>query len=65
MDLWWFKNIIMFVLQALRSLEGNEAQVCFFIIQLLLLKPSDFRNRVRDFVNDVSGRWWNVNHQQP
>ena len=46
---------VLFVLQALRSLEGNEAQVCFFIIQLLLLKPSDFRNRVRDFVNDVSG----------
>ena len=30
---------------ALRNHEGNEAQVCFFIIQLLLLKPSEFRNR--------------------
>ena len=31
--------------EALRNHEGNEAQVCFFIIQLLLLKPSEFRNR--------------------
>ncbi|TFK01748.1 solute carrier family 13 member 2 [Platysternon megacephalum] len=30
---------------AMRSHEGDEAQVCYFIIQLLLLKPNDFRNR--------------------
>ena len=44
----------VFSLQALRSLEGNEAQVCFFIIQILLLKPSDFRSRVQEFVEEVS-----------
>ncbi|EDO29542.1 predicted protein, partial [Nematostella vectensis] len=37
---------------ALRSHEGNEAQVCFFIIQLLLLKPQEFRNRVNAFVRE-------------
>ena len=40
-------------LQALRSLEGNEAQVCLFIIQLLLLKPMEFRTRVHDFIKEV------------
>ena len=44
------------MLQSLRSLEGNEAQVCFLIIQLLLLKPNDFRNRVSEFVKEVSNQ---------
>ncbi|XP_066272187.1 mediator of RNA polymerase II transcription subunit 23-like [Branchiostoma lanceolatum] len=44
--------------QAMRSHEGNEAQVCFFIIQLLLLKPSEFRNRVNDFVKENSPEHW-------
>ncbi|KAK2179642.1 hypothetical protein NP493_478g01045 [Ridgeia piscesae] len=61
-DLIWKCNIVsidrLVLCLALRSLEGNEAQVCFFIIQLLLLKPSDFRNRVRDFVNDNSPEHW-------
>jgi mediator of RNA polymerase II transcription subunit 23 len=39
---------------ALRTHEGNEAQVCFFIIQLLLLKPQDFRNRVCELVKSMS-----------
>lgn len=39
--------------QALRSHEGNEAQVCFFIIQLLLLKPNEFRTRVNAFIREV------------
>ena len=45
----WKYNIVtldrLVLSMALRNHEGNEAQVCFFIIQLLLLKPSEFRNR--------------------
>lgn len=48
----------LFFLQALRSHEGNEAQVCFFIIQLLILKPNEFRSRVIDFVKDNSPEHW-------
>ena len=48
----------IFSLQAMRSHEGNEAQVCYFIIQLLLLKPSDFRNRVNDFVKENAPEHW-------
>eukprot|EP00088_Acartia_fossae_P046262 TRINITY_DN4995_c0_g1_i10.p1 TRINITY_DN4995_c0_g1~~TRINITY_DN4995_c0_g1_i10.p1 ORF type:complete len:863 (-),score=187.80 TRINITY_DN4995_c0_g1_i10:454-2823(-) len=48
----WKYNVITldrFVLSmVLRPHEGNEAQVCFFIIQVLLLKPSEFRTRVND-----------------
>lgn len=47
-----------FCLKAMRSHEGNEAQVCYFIIQLLLLKPNDFRNRVSDFVKENSPEHW-------
>ena len=46
------------VFQAMRSHEGNEAQVCYFIIQLLLLKPNDFRNRVNDFVKENAPEHW-------
>lgn len=42
----------------MRSHEGNEAQVCYFIIQLLLLKPNDFRNRVSDFVKENAPEHW-------
>ena len=54
----WKYNIItldrLVLCMALRHHEGNEAQVCFFIIQLLLLKPADFRNRVNEFCRLVS-----------
>ncbi|XP_068198883.1 mediator of RNA polymerase II transcription subunit 23 isoform X3 [Antennarius striatus] len=43
---------------AMRSHEGNEAQVCYFIIQLLLLKPNDFRNRVNEFVKENAPEHW-------
>lgn len=46
------------IFQALRTLEGNEAQVCFFIIQLLLLKAAEFRNRVVEFVKENSPDHW-------
>ncbi len=38
----------------LRTNEGNEAQVCFFIIQLLLLKPQEFRMRLSELVRTMS-----------
>ncbi|KAH8032628.1 hypothetical protein HPB51_026081 [Rhipicephalus microplus] len=44
--------------KALRSFEGNEIQVCFFIIQMLLIRPSEFKNRVLDFVKDNSPEHW-------
>lgn len=47
-----------FIVQAMRSHENNEAQVCYFIIQLLLLKPNDFRNRVNDFVKENAPEHW-------
>nr|XP_023028639.1 mediator of RNA polymerase II transcription subunit 23 [Leptinotarsa decemlineata] len=43
---------------ALRTQEGSEAQVCSFIIQLVLLKATEFRNRVQDFVKDNSPDHW-------
>jgi len=46
------------VLQALRTQEGSEAQVCFFIIQLLLFKGAEFRARVCEFVKENSPEHW-------
>lgn len=45
-------------MQAIRTQEGNEAQVCFYIIQLLLLKSNEFRNQVVDFVRENSPDHW-------
>ncbi|XP_016100148.1 mediator of RNA polymerase II transcription subunit 23, partial [Sinocyclocheilus grahami] len=46
-DMVWKYNIVtldrLILCLAMRSHEGNEAQVCYFIIQLLLLKPNDFK----------------------
>ena len=44
---------------ALRPNEKNDAQVCFFIIQLLLLKPKDFRDRVSIFATYMNPEHWN------
>lgn len=44
--------------QAIRTQEGNEAQVCFYIIQLLLLKLPAFRIRVLEFVKENSPEHW-------
>nr|XP_042903708.1 mediator of RNA polymerase II transcription subunit 23 [Parasteatoda tepidariorum] len=61
-DLIWKCHVIqldrLILCLALRSFEGNEAQVCFFIIHLLLLRPTDFKNRVYDFVKDNSPEHW-------
>lgn len=45
----------------LRGFEGCEAQVCFFIIQLLLLKISDFKNIVKKFCEMQSPKHWEQN----
>ncbi|KAF2353316.1 Mediator complex subunit Med23 [Trinorchestia longiramus] len=48
---------------ALRTQEGSsEAQVCMFIIQLLLLRPIEFRNRVKEFVSENMPDHWNHNN---
>lgn len=58
----WKYNIItidrLILCLALRTQEGNEAQVCFFIIQLLLFKAAEFRNRVQEFVKENSPEHW-------
>ncbi|XP_068610263.1 mediator of RNA polymerase II transcription subunit 23 [Brachionichthys hirsutus] len=61
-DMVWKFNIVtldrLILCLAMRSHDGNEAQVCYFIIQLLLLKPNDFRNRVSEFVKENSPEHW-------
>ncbi|TNM95059.1 hypothetical protein fugu_017818 [Takifugu bimaculatus] len=61
-DMVWKYNIVtldrLILCLAMRSHENNEAQVCYFIIQLLLLKPNDFRNRVNDFVKENAPEHW-------
>ncbi|XP_034947212.1 mediator of RNA polymerase II transcription subunit 23 [Chelonus insularis] len=58
----WKYNIVtidrLVLCLALRTQEGSEAQVCFFIIQLLLLKAAEFRNRVQEFVKENSPEHW-------
>ena len=64
-NLIWKYNIIaldrLILCMALRTNEGSHAQVCFFIIQLLLLKPQDFRNRVSELVKNMSPEHWMTN----
>lgn len=54
----WKFNIVtidrLVLCLALRTQEGSEAQVCFFIIQLLLLKTPEFRNRYEVAVNLIN-----------
>lgn len=38
--------------------DANESQVCIYIIQLLLLKGSELRNRAQDFVKENSPEHW-------
>lgn len=51
-----------YIFQALRTQEGSEAHVCFFIIQLLLLKPAELRNRVQEFVKENTPDHWRQNN---
>lgn len=58
-----FINFVILSLgQALRTQEGNEVQICFYIIQLLLLKTYEFRNRVQEFVKENSPDHWKQNN---
>ncbi|XP_065086456.1 mediator of RNA polymerase II transcription subunit 23 [Ochlerotatus camptorhynchus] len=65
-DMIWKYNIItidrLVLCLSLRTLEGNEAQVSFCIIQLLLLKTSEFRNRLQEFVSINSPEHWKQNN---
>ena len=59
----WQYNIVpidrLMLCLALRTQEGSsEAQVCLLIIQLLLLKRSEFRNRVQEFCSENSPEHW-------
>ncbi|XP_037947513.1 mediator of RNA polymerase II transcription subunit 23-like [Teleopsis dalmanni] len=47
---------------SLRTQEGNEAQVCFLIIQLLLLKASELRNRIQEFCKETNPDHWKQNN---
>ncbi|CAK8677896.1 unnamed protein product [Clavelina lepadiformis] len=63
-DMVWKYNIVfidrLILCLALRSSETSDVQVANFIIQYLLIKPDDFRNRVRSFVQEVeSTDHWN------
>ncbi|KAL1517084.1 hypothetical protein ABEB36_000893 [Hypothenemus hampei] len=62
-DMMWKYNIIaidrLILCLTLRSQEGSEAQVCSFIIQLVLLKATEFRSRVTEFVKEVKAQHWN------
>ncbi len=61
-DLIWKCHVLtldrLLLCLALRSFEGNEAQVCFFIIHMLLLRPSEFKNRVYEFVKENTPEHW-------
>ena len=61
-DMVWKYNILtldrLILCLSLRAQEGSEAQVCFFIIQLILLKAAEFRGRLADFVKDNSPEHW-------
>ncbi|KAH8305992.1 hypothetical protein KR018_009354 [Drosophila ironensis] len=49
---------------ALRTHEGSDSQVCFLIIQLLLLKASELRNRVQEFCKDNNPDHWKQSNWQ-
>uniref|UniRef100_A0A182XM38 Mediator of RNA polymerase II transcription subunit 23 n=1 Tax=Anopheles quadriannulatus TaxID=34691 RepID=A0A182XM38_ANOQN len=65
-DMIWKYNIItidrLVLCLILRTLDGNEAQVSFYIIQLLLLKTTEFRNRVQEFITINSPEHWKQNN---
>ncbi|XP_014240192.1 mediator of RNA polymerase II transcription subunit 23 [Cimex lectularius] len=58
----WKYNIVtidrLVLCMALRTHEGNDAQLCFYIIQLLLFKAAQLRNRVKEFVKENSPQHW-------
>lgn len=61
-DLCWRHNLVtldrLLWCLILRTFEDNEAQVCLYTIQRLLLKPNDFKRRVDEFVEEFSPEYW-------
>lgn len=47
--------------QVFRPSDNSEAQVCFYVIQSLLLK-TQFRTRLMEFVTDNSPEYWKQNN---
>ena len=62
----WKYNIVtldrLVLSMALRNHEGNEAQVCFFIIQLLLLQLADWVNAQGIFFPNLPESYWGSLH---
>ncbi|KAL5016931.1 hypothetical protein ScPMuIL_006520 [Solemya velum] len=48
--------------EALRNLEDNQAQICFFIIQCLLIRANEFKSRIADFVRENNPEHWVINN---
>lgn len=65
-DMIWKYNVLTidkFILcLALRTQEGPAVQLSFFILQLVLLKANEFRNRIQDFVKENSPEHWKQNN---
>lgn len=61
-DFIWKYGIVSFdrllLCLALRNFEGNDAQVCFFIIISILVKNTEFQKRVSEFVKENSPEHW-------
>lgn len=59
--IWKFQIISLdrlLLCMCLRNFDGSKVQVCFFIIQLLLLKISDFKNTVQKFCKMQNPEHW-------
>ncbi|KAL4235920.1 Mediator of RNA polymerase II transcription subunit 23 [Mactra antiquata] len=61
-DMVWKFNILtidrLVLCLALRNLENNEAQIAFYIIYQILVRSTDFKNRVADFLGDNTPDHW-------
>lgn len=56
--IWRYNIITIDRLVLCLSMRPHEGQMCFFIIQVLLLKSSEFRTRVHEFVRENSPDHW-------
>ncbi|WAR24242.1 MED23-like protein [Mya arenaria] len=70
-DMIWKNNILtidrLVLCLALRNLENNEARLAFYIIYQILVRSTDFKNRVSDFLqNNTPDHWlqsnWHEKH---
>ncbi|OXA58541.1 Mediator of RNA polymerase II transcription subunit 23 [Folsomia candida] len=62
MEMVWKYNIVPFdrfiLCMALRTNEGNDAQMCYFMMNLLMFKNAEFQNRVSEFIQENSPEHW-------